>query len=56
VLAIGKERGHADADHNGRIEVSELYRYVKDKVSSLRPGEQTPWLSRNQMIGDFAIF
>jgi hypothetical protein len=29
---------------------------VKDKVSSLRPGEQTPWLSRNQMIGDFAIF
>jgi hypothetical protein len=36
--------------------VSELYRSVKDRVSTLRLGEQTPWLSRNQMIGDFALF
>ncbi len=55
-LAIGKERATADTNHNGRIEVSELYRAVKDKVSTLRDGQQTPWLARNQMIGDFALF
>jgi hypothetical protein len=46
----------AGANHKGRVEVSELYRFVKDKVSALRDGEQTPWLSRNQMIGDFSLF
>lgn len=56
VEAIGKDRNVADANGNGRIEVSELYRFVKDRVSALRDGEQTPWLSRNQMIGDFALF
>lgn len=55
-LAIGKERDAADTNHNGRIEVSELYRAVKDRVSALRGGHQTPWLARNQMIGDFALF
>lgn len=54
--AISGDRNRADANGNGRIEVSELYRYVKDKVSILRNGEQTPWLARNQMIGDFALF
>ena len=56
VEAIGKDRSVTDVNGNGRIEVSELYRFVKDKVSALRNGEQTPWLARNQMIGDFAIF
>ena len=54
--AIGADRANADANGNERIEVSELYRYVKDKVSTLRKGKQTPWLARNQMIGDFALF
>jgi uncharacterized caspase-like protein len=58
VLAKGitVDRAAADRNANGRIEVSELYRYVKDNVSALRKGEQTPWLSRNQMVGDFALF
>ena len=56
---VAGDRGRpraTDVNGNGRIEVSELYRSVKDKVSALRYGQQTPWLSRNQMIGDFAIF
>jgi hypothetical protein len=56
VEALVSKRKAADADGNGRIEVSELYRYVKDRVVGLRKGEQTPWLARNQMIGDFALF
>ena len=56
VEAILQKRAATDLNGNGRIEVSELYRSVKDRVSALRAGQQTPWLSRNQMIGDFAIF
>lgn len=54
--AIAGDRTAADLNGNGRIEVSELYRYVKDEVGAIRKGEQTPWLARNQMIGDFALF
>jgi hypothetical protein len=54
--AIAGDRTAADLNGNGRIEVSELYRYVKDEVETIRRGEQTPWLARNQMIGDFALF
>jgi len=54
--AIADDRTAADLNGNGRIEVSELYRYVKDEVGAIRQGEQTPWLARNQMIGDFALF
>lgn len=54
--AIAGDRAAADLNGNGRIEVSELYRYVKDEVETIRKGEQTPWLARNQMIGDFALF
>jgi len=56
VEALTVERERTDSNGNGVIEVSELYRAVKDKVRILRAGEQTPWLARNQMIGDFALF
>jgi hypothetical protein len=36
VEAIGKDRALTDGNGNGRIEVCELYRFVKDNVTALR--------------------
>ena len=45
-----------DIDGNGAIEVSELYRALKSTVARETQGEQTPWLARQDLIGDFALF
>ena len=53
---IAGNRAGFDFNKNGAIEISELYRSVKRKVVSDTEGRQNPWISRNDMIGDFAIF
>lgn len=53
---IARHRPAYDLDGNGVIEVSELYAGVKRRVSELTEGRQVPWLARNEMIGDFALF
>lgn len=53
---IARQRAAYDLDGNGIIEVSELYAGVKRRVSELTDGRQVPWLARNEMIGDFALF
>lgn len=53
---IAADRAKHDTNRNGVIELSELYRGVKERVRSLTDGQQTPWFARNQMIGDFALF
>ena len=56
---IAKNRKKHDRNGNGVIEVSELYYGVKKQVvDQLRNSKQkqTPWLARNQMVGDFAVF
>lgn len=56
---ISKNRKKHDRNGNGVIEISELYHGVKSEVvSRLRKSrqKQTPWLARNQMVGDFAVF
>lgn len=53
---IARRREAYDLDHNGAIEVSELYAGVKRRVSELTQGRQVPWLARNEMIGDFSLF
>lgn len=45
-----------DRNGNGRIEASELYIGVKALVVSHRKGLQTPWLTRNRMVGEYAVF
>lgn len=53
---IARQRPAHDANGNGAIEVSELYAGVKRLVMERTDGRQTPWLVRNQMVGDFALF
>ncbi len=53
---IARERGVFDLDRNGAIEASELYAGVKRRVSELTEGRQVPWLARNELVGDFALF
>lgn len=54
--ALTTDRAIVDANGNGSIEISELYRYVKSTVSARRNGLQTPWLSRSQIVGEMSIF
>jgi len=65
---IHVERGNHDINDNGSIEISELFQGVKKLVKIrvkeaqdglVAPDEfltQTPWMARNQMIGDFVLF
>jgi len=53
---LTKRRTTFDLDSNGAISVSELYRGLKSEVVRDTAGRQTPWLSRNLMVGDFDIF
>ena len=53
---IANERQKYDVNANGHIEVSELYKGVKTQVLKLNNGLQTPWMVRNEMVGEFALF
>jgi len=53
---LTKRRTAFDLDNNGAISVAELYRGLKSEVVRETAGRQTPWLSRNLMVGDFDIF
>ncbi len=46
----------ADLNGNGVIEVSELYRALRSMVAGETQGNQTPWLARQDLIGDFSLF
>ena len=45
-----------DQDKDGTIGVSELYRSLRDIVTRETRGRQSPWLARQDLIGDFALF
>lgn len=53
--ALINQREAADENRNGIIEVNELYRYVKAQVFHHTRGKQTPWISRNEMIGEVPL-
>jgi hypothetical protein len=50
------DRAASDLDGNGAISISELYRGLKSSVVRASAGRQTPWLSRNRIVGDFDLF
>jgi uncharacterized caspase-like protein len=49
-------RERVDSNRNGVIELSELYAVLKRRVVESTKGEQTPWIARNQMIGEVPLF
>jgi tetratricopeptide (TPR) repeat protein len=53
---LTRDRAAHDADGNGAISLSELYRGLKTSVVRASEGRQTPWLSRNLVVGDFDLF
>lgn len=44
-----------DADRSGAVEVGELVDYVTDRVREASNGQQTPWVVRREMFGDFVV-
>ena len=53
---IGRDRKKFDTDQSGLIDLSELYRGVKDKVLQASQGKQTPWLARSGIVGEVSLF
>lgn len=50
------KRGTFDKNGNGAIEASELYLGVKSQVIARPDHVQTPWITRSQLVGDYALF
>jgi len=46
----------ADQNSDGLLDVSELYSAVKRDVVAATGGQQTPWLARGDLLGDFPLF
>jgi hypothetical protein len=53
---IGANRKTADADQDGFLEVSEVYRGLRQAVDAATGGRQTPWLVRRNLVGDAPLF
>jgi hypothetical protein len=56
IEALVKKRADYDLDRDGAIEVSELYRAVRTILSRETQGNQSPWLVREDLLGDFVVF
>jgi hypothetical protein len=54
--AIAKRPATSDRRHSGLINLSELYTAVKTRVVKETNGRQTPWLTRNSLVGEMAVF
>jgi WD40 repeat protein len=52
---LGPRSKEADIDGNGFVEFSELVEFVTRVVHTESDGEQTPWLARRELFGDFPI-
>lgn len=50
------KRAKYDLNKNGVIELVELYGALKRRVKTYTKGVQTPWIARNQMIGEVPLF
>lgn len=56
VLRAIANRGVTDTNGNGAIELAEIYGAVKRDVVLATKGRQTPWLARNDMVGEVPLF
>jgi hypothetical protein len=53
---IDEERAKHDRGSGGLIDLGELYSAVKTRVVKATNGSQTPWLVRNSLVGEMALF
>ena len=53
---LTEDRKRFDLNGNGFLEISELYAGLKQEVVRISGGQQTPWIGRHGMIGDFTLF
>jgi uncharacterized caspase-like protein len=56
IITAIKDRSTTDQDRSGLIDLGELYSSVKLNVMKSSGGKQTPWLARNGLIGEMALF
>jgi hypothetical protein len=56
VAAILAKRNNNGADETALIDLGELYSSVKSRVFVETNGEQTPWLTRNGLVGEMSLF
>lgn len=55
-LLRGLRQGLADTNADGRILVSELQEYVRDEVTELTNGRQTPTVRQKNLSNDFQVY
>jgi len=55
LTAIFSDAAVHDANGNGVLEFSELYRALKQRVVSETDGAQIPWVSRSDLVGDAPV-
>jgi hypothetical protein len=56
VKALTGSRANLDTNHNGVIELTELYSKIKPAILSEMHGSQTPWIARADMVGEVPLF
>lgn len=53
---VAGEIDGVDVNRNGSLELSELYLHLKSEVVVYTEGAQTPWIARNDMVGEAPLF
>ncbi|MCB1381642.1 MAG: caspase family protein [Notoacmeibacter sp.] len=56
VADVLSQKSRFDQDGNGRLEMSEFYRSVRNLVSERSKRSQNPWIARNRAVGEFSMF
>ena len=56
VTALKTRRKDYDLDQDGALEISELYRALRTIVTRETKEGQSPWLVREDLLGDFVVF
>ena len=56
IEALQTKRSDYELDHGGALSVSELYCGLRTILQREKQGEQSPWLVRQDLLGDFVLF
>lgn len=53
---LGAERTTTDTNTDGALQISEIYRNLRQSVDAVTATRQTPWLVRKNIVGDAPLF